>query len=293
LIVLAEAWHAIADPWTQGLMQRAFAEIALLGLVGGALGCWVVFYELSYSAESLSHAIFPGLVVAALTGIPLVVGGAAGLVVAALAIALAGRTPEIGTDTAVAVVVSGLFGLGAVLALSADSPPGLQALLFGDILGVSDLDLTLAVALAGVTVGALRLLHRQLLVVGFDRASAHALGGRPLLADTALLLLLALSVLVGVQGLGTLLVVTILVGPAASARLVAHRMAPMMAIAALFAVLTGAVGLYLSYYAAAAAGASIAGAVVVLYVTLWGLTLPSPPRGLDAVVNHEVPMVHR
>jgi ABC-type Mn2+/Zn2+ transport system permease subunit len=276
--VPADAWNWIADPWSQTIMQRAFAEIALLGLVGGALGCWIVFYGLSYSAESLSHAIFPGLVFAALTGIPVVLGGAAGLLVAALAITLAGRAPEIGPDTAVAVVVSGLFGLGAVLALSADSPPGLQGLLFGDILGVSNLDLTLAATLACVTVVALRALHRQLLVVGFDRTSAPALAGSPLLADAALLVLLALSVLVGVQGLGALLVVTILVGPAASARLVAHRMLPMMALAAAFALLTGAGGLYLSYYADTAGGASIAGAVVAVYVGLWALA----PRGRAA-----------
>jgi ABC-type Mn2+/Zn2+ transport system permease subunit len=193
--------------------------------------------------------------------------------VAALAIALAGRAPEVGPDTAVAVVVSALFGLGALLALSASSPPGLQALLFGDILGVSTFDLWLAVALAAVTAAATRLLHRQLLVVGFDRSSARALGGRPLLADAVLLVLLALSVLVGVQGLGALLVVTILVGPAASARLVARRVISIMALATLFALLAGAGGLYLSYYADTAGGASIAGAIVALYLVVWGASL--------------------
>jgi ABC-type Mn2+/Zn2+ transport system permease subunit len=267
--VLESVGRTLADPWSHTLMQRAFAEIALLGIVGGTLGCWIVFYELSYSTESFAHAIFPGLVVAALTGIPLMLGGAIGLIVAALAIALAGRAPEIGADTAIAVVVSALFGLGAVLALSATSPPGLQGLLFGDILGVSNLDLLSALALAVLTFAALRALHRQLLVVGFDRVSAQALGGRPLVADAALLLLVAMSVLVGVQGLGTLLVVTILVGPAASARLVAHRMVPMMVLATLFAIVTGAGGLYLSYYADTAGGASIAATVVALYLVLW------------------------
>lgn len=269
---VGDVWRTLSDPWAEAIMQRAFAEIALLGLVGGVLGCWVVLYELSYSAESLSHALFPGLVLASLSGAPLVLGGAAGLVVAALAIALAGRVPGVGSDTAVAVVVSALFGLGAVLALSASSPPGLNGLLFGDILGVSNLDLLLSLGLAGVTVATLRLLHRQLLVVGFDRASAHALGGHPLFAQATLLILLALSVLVGVQGLGALLVVAILVGPAASARLVTHRMLPMMALAVCFALLTGAGGLYLSYYVDTAGGASIAAAVVALYLLLWVLT---------------------
>jgi ABC-type Mn2+/Zn2+ transport system permease subunit len=276
LALLGDAWGTLADPWSEGILQRAFVEVALLGVVGGALGCWIVLYQLSYSAESLSHAMFPGLVVASLAGMPVVLGGALGLVVAAIAIALAGRAAGVAADTAVAVVVSGLLGLGAVLALSADSPPGLGGLLFGDILGVSNLDLWLSIALVGVTLAGLRLLHRQLLAVGFDRTSAHALGGQPLLADVALLILLALSVIVGVQGLGALLVVTILVGPAASARLVARRVVPMMAVAVVLALLAGAGGLYLSYYADTAGGASIAAAVVALYLTLWVSTSRIP-----------------
>jgi ABC-type Mn2+/Zn2+ transport system permease subunit len=125
-------------------------------------------------------------------------------------------------------------------------------------------------------------------LVGFDRTSAHALGGRPLLVDSALLVLLALAVLVGVQGLGSLLVVTILVGPAAAARLVAHRVAPMMALATLFAVLMGAGGLYLSYYADTAGGASIAGTIVALYTVLWAVTArgsASRRPGRPAVVD--------
>jgi ABC-type Mn2+/Zn2+ transport system permease subunit len=287
--VPATIWRLLTDPWTEGIVQRAFAEIVLLGIVGGMLGCWIVFYELSYSAESLSHALFPGLVVAALSGASLVLGAAAGLIVAAVAIALAGRAPEVGSDSAVAIVVSGLFGLGALLALSAESPPRLNALLFGDILGVSNLDLGLAAGLAVVSVGVLAVLHRQLLLVGFDRTSARALGGRPVLVDVTLLVLLALAVLVGVQGLGSLLVVTILVGPAATARLVADRMGPMMALATLFAVLSGAAGLYLSYYADTAGGASIAAAVVVLYAVVWALTAAAPGRGrarAPAAANH-------
>jgi ABC-type Mn2+/Zn2+ transport system permease subunit len=288
-LVAADAWGVLTEPWTQPLLQRAFAEVALLGIVGGVLGCWIVFYELSYSAESLSHAMFPGLVLAALGGFSLILGGAIGLLIAAVAIALAGRVPEIGSDSAVAVVVSGLFGAGALLALSADTPPGLSQLLFGDILGTSNGDLALAAALAAVSAAVLFLLHRQLLLVGFDRTAAHALGGQPLLVDTVLLVLLALFVLVAVQGLGSLLVVTILVGPAASARLLADRIVPMMVLAVTFAVLTGAAGLYLSYYAGTAGGASIAGTVVALYLVLWGFASrgrTGGPLRMTAAADH-------
>ena len=120
--------HALAEPWSQAFLQRAFLELALVRISGGALGCWIVFYELSYSAESLAHALFPGLVGAALLGLPLVAGGAVGVAGAAAAVAIFGRTPAIGRDTSVAVVITSLFGLGVLLALSPAS--------FGIFLGV-------------------------------------------------------------------------------------------------------------------------------------------------------------
>lgn len=267
-IVDSQVWRLLFHPWTEGIMQRALVEVVLLGLVGGALGCWIVLYEVSYSAESLSHALFPGLVIAVLLGLPLVLGAGIGVTTAAIAIAVLSRAPGIGRDTAVAVVISALFGTGVVLALSPDSPPGLQGLLFGDILGVSDLDLLLAAGLVAVTLVALRLLHRQLLVVGFDRTSARSVGGSPRLADVSLLVLIALATLVAVQGLGNLLVVAVLVGPAATAQMLARRVVSMMTLATLLALAAGVGGLYLSYYGGIAGGASIAGLIVTLYLVV-------------------------
>jgi ABC-type Mn2+/Zn2+ transport system permease subunit len=259
-------WHALSDPWSGEIMRRAFAEIALVGVVGGVIGCWVVLNELSYGAESLPHAMFPGLVLAALSGAPLLVGGAGGLLLAAGAIALAARTPRIGRDSAIAVVVTALFGLGALLALSPKTPAGIQSLLFGDILGVSRADLAAAAGLAVVVLVALRLLHTRLVIAGFDRTTASALGVQPALADLALLLLLALSVLIAVQALGNLLVVALVIAPAAAARLLARRMLPMMGIAAALAIACGIGGLYASYYLRTAAGASIAATLVIVYL---------------------------
>jgi ABC-type Mn2+/Zn2+ transport system permease subunit len=268
--VAADLAHTLSAPWGEPIMQRALADVVVLALVGGALGCWIVLYGLSYSAESLAHGLFPGLVLSALTGIPLVLGGALGLVVAALAIALASRAPGIGRDTAVAVVITALVGLGALLALSPDSPPGIQNLLFGDVLAVSDLDLLLGAILTALALAALYALHGQLLLVGFDRTNARALGGRPLLADAALLLLLAAAILVSIQGLGNLLVIAVLVAPAATARLLARRIVSTMAAGVAVAVAGGVGGLYLSYYAGTAAGASIAASVVTLYLVALG-----------------------
>jgi ABC-type Mn2+/Zn2+ transport system permease subunit len=281
-VILATVWHSLIAPWEQGIDRRALFEVVLLGLTGGTLGCWIIFYNLSYSTESLAHALLPGLVLAALAGIPLIVGGAAGLAVAALAIAAASRTPAVGRDTAVAVVVTGLLGLGALLALSPDTPAGLGELLFGDVLGVSDTDLALAGGLALVVLSALGLLHGRLLLVGFDRLNASALGVRPGVVDVALLLLVAGALLVAVQGLGNLLVVAVLVGPAACARAVTRRMSTMMGVAAVVAVAAGCGGLYLSYYASTAAGASIAAVVVGVYAVALALGAALRARGVAA-----------
>jgi ABC-type Mn2+/Zn2+ transport system permease subunit len=258
------------EPLQEEFMRRAIVEVALIGLAGGAIGCWVVLYELSYAAESLAHSLFPGLVAAALTGIPLLLGATPAVVLAALAIALASRLPAISRDVAVAVVVTSMFGLGVLLALSPDSPPGIEGLLFGDILGPGDADLAAAGALVATAAATLWLAHPRLLASGFDRASAPALGLSPEWIDALLLLLLAAAIVVAVQGLGNLLVVAVFVGPAAAARQLTVRMGPMLFLSAALAVLAGVAGLYVSYYAGTAAGASVALAIVAVYL----LSLP-------------------
>jgi ABC-type Mn2+/Zn2+ transport system permease subunit len=166
----------------------------------------------------------------------------------------------------VAVVVTGLFGLGALLALSADSPPGVQALLFGDILAPSDSDLILAAALALAVLVALRGVHWPLLAVAFDRTTSPSLGLSPTVADATVLALLAGAALVTVQGLGTLLAVAMLVGPAATARTFTHRLPAMMLASTLVGLASGIAGIYISFHAGLAAGASIAGCIVVAYL---------------------------
>jgi ABC-type Mn2+/Zn2+ transport system permease subunit len=266
--VIATVWSALSDPWGQELMRRAFAEVVLLGIAGGVLGAWIVLFGLSYATESIAHGLLPGLVIAALAGLPLLAGAAGGALVAAVAIAAAARVPTIGRDTAIAVAVTALFGLGALLALSPDTPAGLSGLLFGDVLGVSDGDLWAAGALAVVVLAATGLLQARLLLVGFDRGNARALGAAPAVVDLVVLVLVAAAVVVAVQGLGSLLVVAVLVAPAAAARLAADRLVTMLVTGTAVAIAAGVGGLYLSYYADTAAGASIAGLLVLAYAAL-------------------------
>ncbi len=258
----------LLEPLQQGIVVRGVAELLLLGVVSGGLGCWIVFSNLSYSAESLAHGMLPGLVGAGILGVPILLGGAVGLLVAAVAIAVVARVPRLDTGAATSVVVTTLLGLGVLLGLSPSAPAGLDGILFGDVLGVSDGDILLTAVLAVVVTALLGLLHPSLLLVGFDRVNARALGRSPLVLDVVLAMLLALATLVAVQALGSLLVVAMLVGPAASARLVSRRMAPMMVLATLVAGVASIAGLWLSYHADVAAGASVTLALAAAFVLL-------------------------
>ena len=256
----------LTDPFAGGLMQRALAEVLILALACGPLGVWVLLYRQSYAAESLSHAMLPGLVIAVLAGAPLLLGAAGGVIAAAVAIALAGRDERLGGDVGVAVAITALFGLGALLALSPEVPARLGELLFGDLLGITGRDLAEAAVLAGGVALALALGHRRLALSAFDRAAAPSLGVRPGRWELVLLVLLAVCTAAAVRGLGNLLLVALILAPAAAALNVAVRLPVALPLAALLAALAGVLGLIASYHFEVAAGASVALAAVMVFL---------------------------
>jgi len=248
----------LVDPLRSGIDRRALLELAMVGALCGALGFWVVTERLTYGAESLSHGLLPGLVLAALAGAPLLLGAAGGALVAAALIAFASRGPRVGPDTGTAIAVTGLVGLGALLALAPEAPQRLEELLFGDPLGVTDGDLIAAALLLVLGGGALVAIHRPLSALAFDAAGAAAAGVRPGLTRLTLLVLLAAAVAVAVQGLGALLVLAVLVGPPVAVRARAQSPAGAMVAGAAVAVVAAIVGMEVSFHAHSAAGASVA-----------------------------------
>jgi ABC-type Mn2+/Zn2+ transport system permease subunit len=263
----------LLDPWRSGIGRRALIEVMLVGGFGGALAFWVVEERLGYAAESLAHGLLPGLVIAALAGAPLLLGAAGGAVVAAAVIALAAADERVGPETGTAVAVTGLLGLGLLLALSPDAPPRLEELLFGDPLGVGDGDLIAAAVLFLAGGALLAALHRPLAALSFDAAGSAALGIRRARLRVLLLLLLAAAVAVGVQGLGNLLVLAVLVAPAVAVRRHAATPAVAMLAGGGLSALAGAAGIYVSFHAGAAAGACVALALCLLAVC--GARLPA------------------
>jgi ABC-type Mn2+/Zn2+ transport system permease subunit len=268
----------LVDPFSGALMQRALAEVLLLALACGPLGVWIVLHRQSYAAESISHAMLPGLVIAALAGAPLLLGALGGVVVAAAAIAAASRDERLGGDAAVAVVVSALFGLGALLALTPDVPARLGELLFGDLLGVSPRDLLEAGAIAAAVIVTLGLVHRRLALGVFDPSAAPSLGTRPGRARAVVLVLLAVCTVAAVRGLGNLLAVALVLAPGAAALNLTRRLPVALALSAALGGVAGVAGLLVSFHGDVAAGA----AVGLCAVALFALSLAVSPRAAHA-----------
>lgn len=282
-----EAIDFVLDPLRSGIDRRALLELALVGSLCGALGFWVVTERLAYSAESISHGLLPGLVLASLAGSSLLLGAAGGALAAAVLIAVAARDQRAGPDAGTAVAVTGLVGLGALLAFAPDSPQRLEELLFGDPLGVTDGDLAAATALVVLGGGALAALHRPLAAVAFDPGAAAAAGLQPERLRLALLVLLAAAVAVAVQGLGALLVLAVLIAPPIAVRAHARTPARAMLAGAAVAVLAATLGMEVSFHAHSAAGASVAlalcgAAALGALVRPWprGARRGGPPRSL-------------
>jgi manganese/iron transport system permease protein len=260
--------EGLVEPFSHAFMQRALAEALLMGLVCGLLGCFVVLRDLAYTGESMSHTLVPGAAVAVVAGLPVLGGALLGGVAAAVVIALLLRRSDVGEDVAVGVVFSGAFAAGVILLSVRGSPRDLDSLLFGSLLAVGTEDLVIGgVAALGVTVAVL-VLSRRLVLAAFDRPWAETVGARPALLDVVLVVGLALALVAALRGVGTLLVLSLLVAPAASARLLARRVGTMLAVSSALGMTAGVVGLELSYHVGVAAGPAVALTAVGLFLVV-------------------------
>ena len=270
----------LTEPFTYGITQRALVAVTLLAVMCGPLGVWAIHFRLGYAAESLSHAILPGLVVAALLSVSVYAGAAAGIALAAVVIWLAGRPRRANTDIAVAVAVTGLLAAGVILALAPDVPAHLPELLFGELLAVSAGDLAATAVLAGFVLAALLWLHRRFTLAAFEPVTARVAGVRTGAIGLGALLLVAVAVVASARILGNLLAVTLLILPAIAAGRFAVRLPAQLVLAAGIGVVSGFGGLVLSYHAGTAAAASVTlvAAVILLVSMAAGVRRPDRPR---------------
>jgi manganese/iron transport system permease protein len=258
----------LLEPLQYAFVQRALLAAVLVALVCASVGVFVVLRGLAFLGDAIAHAAFPGVVIAFLMKINIVIGGSIAAVASALAIGAVARRSGLKEDTAIGVVFSGMFAVGIVLFSSIRTYTGdLLGILFGDVLGVAADQLVLAAVTAAVVLVGLWIIWRQLVFVSFDPIGAAAAGLNTLRYDTLLLGLIGLAIAVSVQIVGVVLVVAMLVTPAATARLLAQDLRALVIGALVVAVVSSIAGIWLSYYVNAASG----GTIVLVATTLFGL----------------------
>lgn len=270
----------LLDPLAHGFFVRALAAAVLVGTVCAVVGTFVVLRGLAFIGDAISHAAFPGVVAAYLVKGSFYVGAGVAAVATALAIGAVSRRARIRTDTAIGVLFAGTFALG-VFMFSAISGyvADLFSYLFGYLLSIGPEDLAGLALLSAVVLGLVAVFWKELLYATFDPLGAGASGLPVERLESLFLVLVALTIVVSLQAVGIILVVAMLVTPAATAQLLTLRFARMMGLAAVVGIGSSVAGLYLSYWLNVASGATI---VLVQTALFLGALALGPRTGLLA-----------
>jgi ABC-type Mn2+/Zn2+ transport system permease subunit len=266
---MAPLVDALLDPFRPEFMQRALVEVLLIAVPAGLLGAWVVLRRLAFLGHALGHVSFPAMVVAYLAGWSVFGAALATTLAVALGLGVLSRRPELAHGAAVAVVLSAMVALGAVLVSDVSDPGvGANSLLFGSLLAVGGDDLARSAVVAALAVVVGLVAGRAWLAVALDASSARA-GGLPVRAlDALLLAMLAASVSVSVAVVGSLMISGLFLVPAATARLLTRRLWTLQGLAVGLAALEGAGGLWLSVRLDAPPGACIAAVATAVFVVV-------------------------
>jgi manganese/iron transport system permease protein len=276
--MIAGPVHWILDPLQYDFMWRALVAVVVMGAVTGTIGTWVVLRGLSFMGDAMAHAIFPGIVIAFLLGQSILLGALAFGILTSVAITLLATNRRVTEDTAIGVLFAGTFALGVVLiSTSRNFTRDLASFLFGNVLGVTAGDLWTAVVVGGVVVALIALFYKELLITSFDRGGALAIGLPVLWLDLLLFVLISLTIVVSLNAVGNILVVAMLVTPAATARLLTDRLPVMLGLSAGIGATSGVVGLIVSYHVDVAAGGTIVLVATAGFGVVW---LLAPTHGL-------------
>jgi manganese/iron transport system permease protein len=250
--------HYLTDPLQFEFMRRALLAIVLTGVVSGVLGTYVVLRGLAFIGDALTHAVFPGIVIAVALGRSILLGALVVGIATALGIATISRNRRVSEDTAIGILFAAMFALGVVLVSTlATYQRDVADLLFGQILSVSRTDLYLAAGTTVVALVATVLLNKEFALIGFDREMAEAMRYPVFVLDLVLLGLITLAIVVSLQTIGNILVLAMLVTPAATARLLTERLPTMQVLSAFLGVIAGVIGLYISFWWNVASGGAV------------------------------------
>ncbi len=271
-------------------LPKALLMAVMASVVCGVIGCHVVLRGMAFIGDAVAHAVFPGVAVAFVLQGSLVIGGAVAGVITAVLVAVFSQNRRVKEDAVIGVFFVAAFALGIVIISRAPGYAGsLQQFLFGSITGIPDRDLV-TVAVTGVVLLSLTfLLHRQFVAVSLDREMARATGLAVFALDLVLYVLVTLAVVISLQTIGNILVLALLITPAATARLLTDRLGVMMLLAPLIGATGAVVGLYVSWTWDWPVGGTIVLVLTAMFLVAW---TAAPRHGLLARRRVATPDVH-
>ena len=256
----------VTEPFQYGFMVRALIVSLLVGVMCPVLGAYVITRGRAFMGDALAHSVLPGMVVAFLLGVsPFFAAVPAGIAIALL-MGSVSRYTGITEDTSIGIIFAGMFALGLVmLSRATNVNVNIEDLLLGQVLGVSRMDVFVSLGLTAVVLAGLYAFHRQLVYTTFDPVGAEVIGIRTNAVEYVLLALLALVIVIGIQAAGIVLVMAMLITPAATAYLLARRFVGVMVVGSLVGGVSAVAGLYLSFHADLPSGPAMALVATVLF----------------------------
>jgi ABC-type Mn2+/Zn2+ transport system permease subunit len=285
LAVLNPLW----EPFSRNeFLRNALLASALVAVICAIAGTYVVLRGLSFVGDALAHGVIPGIAIALLLGVPGVVGAALGALVMMGGVSVITSRVRLSSDTAIGLLFVGMLSLGVIITSRSTSFVGdITRILFGELLGVRSVDLAWQFAVF-IIVGVIAVVaHRPFVLMSLDDGLARTSGFSVRFFHSLMLIMVAMAVVGSFQLVGTLLVLGLLIAPAATGALLTRRVSTMMLSAAGFGLLSSYLGLLTSYHFDVAAGASIVFTAVYLFVVVAVLTIPRRIRG-----HHELPHQH-
>lgn len=266
----------LAEPLSYGFFRRGLVVAVIAGALCGLVGVFVVLRNMSYIGHGLSHAVFGGAAVAAVAGFSFFIGAGLWGLASGLLIGWVARKRIIGADAAIGVITTASFAVGLALqARFGQARRSIEAVLFGNVLGVFTGDIVLVAVVAVACAIAVAVTYRLLLFATFDPEVANVSGVSVARMEGLLMLLLSSTILVTVRVVGVLLISALLVLPSVCARMMTNSFRRMLWISPLLGAAFGGVGMYLSWFADVPSGAVIilvgTAVFIVVYTTL-GLT---------------------
>jgi len=268
----------LTDPWASEFMRRALLALIMVSIVCAVMGSFVVVKGMAFIGDALAHASFGGVAAAFVLGGSIYLGAAVAAILTSLSIAFLSRRAGLRFDTAIGIIFVGAFALGILIISRQEGYiVDLTSFVFGNVLGVGRDDLILIAAIAATVLLLVAAFYKELLFTAYDPTMAGAAGVPVAIMQYGLLGLLGLAIVVALKAVGIVLVVAMLVTPAATAQLLVRRLHLMMAVGAGVGALSSLVGLYVSYRADVATSAAVVLTATVLFLLAF---LFSPRRGL-------------